>query len=230
MFKAFAATILLGLAAMQLAGGGGSAQAVAIPESETQVPFAVPGVFKTERCTVSSYNAGNANGVFYFAYLIADEPGKPPVATIKVTGNRVTWIEVAEKYRRQGIATELLDGLQASIGPITIDGTSPEGKAFADAWKAKNVTKTAPTGPIRYVLKTVCNGTSCKPTWVPVTDTASGTNCSCGCGCSSCNCGHQPVQQADPVRRSFFGRRFSGRGLFGGRLFSGRLLGRGCCR
>lgn len=111
---------------------------------------------------------------------------------------------------------------QAVAIPESLQVPAPPAPAVAPA---KPVAKPT-TGPVRYVLKTVCNGNSCKPVYVPVTDTASGTNCNCGCGCSSCNCGYQPVQQADPVRRGLFQRR----GLFGGRLFSGRLFGRGCCR
>lgn len=87
--------------------------------------------------------------------------------------------------------------------------------------------------PVQYRDVKVCGPNGCRIERRPIANVVgkvTGTDCSCGCGCSSCNCGYQPVKQADPVRRSFFGRRFSGRGLFGGRLFSGRLFGRGCCR
>jgi len=58
-----------------------------------------------------------------------------PCSACEVTlfGNYVEWIHVCEEWRRQGIATEILRGIEALYGPLTLDGVTESGEALVES-------------------------------------------------------------------------------------------------
>ena len=44
----------------------------------------------------------------------------------------VEWVHVCETMRREGIATEVLRGLEQHIGELMMDGATDAGDAFCD--------------------------------------------------------------------------------------------------
>lgn len=49
----------------------------------------------------------------------------------------VEWVHVDEQFRRQGIATEVMRGIEDIIPGITISGATDEGDAFCEAYERK---------------------------------------------------------------------------------------------
>jgi len=44
--------------------------------------------------------------------------------------NYVDWIHVCAEWRRQGIATEVLLGIETLVGPVKLEGVTDSGKAL----------------------------------------------------------------------------------------------------
>ena len=77
----------------------------------------------------------------YLAYRTDDEVAYPVcVCTIcraygEINWDWVEWIETVEQHRRQGIATELCQGIKRHRGvELEMTGATEAGESFVDAW------------------------------------------------------------------------------------------------
>ena len=52
---------------------------------------------------------------------------------VTLLGNHVEWIHVCEGWRRQGIAREVIAGLECLVGELELEGTTEAGEAFCRA-------------------------------------------------------------------------------------------------
>ena len=99
----------------------------------------IPGqhVFQTDRFDVFRVAIQRFQGcgrdVFMAWYHTEDIPR--PVCEITLFGNYIEWIQVSDDLRRQGIATEVLTGLENHVGSLVGEGVTEVGKAFCDAFK-----------------------------------------------------------------------------------------------
>lgn len=57
-------------------------------------------------------------------------------------GNYVEWLHVCEWYRRQGIATEVLEALEKHLGQLSFDGATDAGEAFCEAYDRRTDSET----------------------------------------------------------------------------------------
>lgn len=100
---------------------------------------------KTERFDIFHHRVvrnpelGNPRDM-YTAWFHSEDMPRPlcVVTTWPDYKNYVEWIEVADDYRRNGIATEVCAALLAKLGELSIDGATEDGKAFVAAWKEKH--------------------------------------------------------------------------------------------
>jgi len=65
-----------------------------------------------------------------------------PACTVTINVNTglpaphyIEWINTHELFRRQGIATEVLQGIVSLIGPIDVEGATDDWEAFEDSWR-----------------------------------------------------------------------------------------------
>ena len=81
------------------------------------------------------HTVGNWYGDTYLAFYRYQDVSQPvchvTLSEPEPEGYRyVLWIEVNSENRREGIATEVLLGLQQHVGPLFASGTTDAGKAF----------------------------------------------------------------------------------------------------
>lgn len=69
-----------------------------------------------------------------FTAWFRDEDVPRPVCVVTLFCNYVEWIQVCEHYRRRGIATEVLEGIEAIYGVMSMDGVTDAGEAFVEAY------------------------------------------------------------------------------------------------
>jgi GNAT superfamily N-acetyltransferase len=116
---------------------------------ERYEPFAQTKRFDIFRHrVVRSPDVGLPRDLFTAWYREEDVPR--PVCEIVLFVNPygvyVEWAHVCEKYRRQGIATEVLAGIEKRWGPFDMSGATPAGEKFVAAYgRKKNTTKTSKT-------------------------------------------------------------------------------------
>ena len=60
-------------------------------------------------------------------------------------GIYVEWVHVCARYRRKGVATEVLTALQNKWGPLSMSGITDAGEKFVAAYNRKNNKKPKPT-------------------------------------------------------------------------------------
>lgn len=61
-----------------------------------------------------------------------------PVCTVTIWGSWVEWVETISECRRDGIATEVVRGLEEHFGePLNMSGATDAGTAFCDAFERK---------------------------------------------------------------------------------------------
>lgn len=95
--------------------------------------------FVTERFVVSHVNcerneAAGFDGRDVYVAFFHDQDVPQPVCVVTLEDKWVEWIEVRADYRRQGIATEVLTGLESHVGSLELTGATDEGEAFLDAF------------------------------------------------------------------------------------------------
>lgn len=99
-------------------------------------------VFDTKRLrvfvTVLEPTPHNTERDVYMAFrLDEDRPLVCATCVVCLALNWVDWIEVTSEYRRQGFATELLNGIENDFGAILeISPGSDDGDAFCPAYAA----------------------------------------------------------------------------------------------
>jgi len=56
-------------------------------------------------------------------------------------GNWVEWVHVCQEFRRQGIATEVLDAIKKDLGSVSLSGATSEGEKLCEKmarkWRVK---------------------------------------------------------------------------------------------
>jgi len=55
------------------------------------------------------------------------------VCEVTLFGNYAEWIHVCKEWRRQGIATEVLRGIETLVGPVKLHGVTESGEAFVES-------------------------------------------------------------------------------------------------
>jgi GNAT superfamily N-acetyltransferase len=80
---------------------------------------------------------GGMPRTLFHAWFHSEDIAKPVccVTVNECFANFVEWIAVDERYRRRGIATEVLRAIEEDIGCVSIDGATDEGTAFCDAYE-----------------------------------------------------------------------------------------------
>lgn len=104
-----------------------------------------PTQFKTERFIVYRHEVkrpeklgGMHRTVFHAWFHSEDIPRPVCVVTVNESfGDFVEWLEVDSKFRRKGIATEVLRAIEEKIGCLTLSGATKAGDAFCEAYEAK---------------------------------------------------------------------------------------------
>lgn len=98
-------------------------------------------VFSTERldvfhvhCTRAEH-LGCGRDVYLAFHRVEDIPR--PICTVTLWGNWVEWIETVEDWRRAGIATEMIHGLERHVGVLEMDSATEAGEAFLQSLEAK---------------------------------------------------------------------------------------------
>ena len=70
----------------------------------------------------------------YLAFFHSEDIPRP-VCTLTIGPlNYVEWVEVPEGFRRQGIATEVIEAVEAACGLLDMSGVTDSGTAFCDAY------------------------------------------------------------------------------------------------
>lgn len=94
--------------------------------------------FSTERFTVTHVHCDRndergmlGRDVWIAFHRDIDHPR--PSCVVTLMGNWVEWIEVSPEERRQGIATEIIGGLENLVGELELTGVTEEGEKFVDA-------------------------------------------------------------------------------------------------
>lgn len=66
----------------------------------------------------------------FHAWMLSEDVPRPVVVVTvwEQFDNYVEWIYVEDQFRRKGFATEVLREIERQIGPLTIEGVTPEGK------------------------------------------------------------------------------------------------------
>lgn len=77
---------------------------------------------------------GSARDVFTAWFREKDVPR--PVCVVTLFGNFVEWVHVSERFRRQGIASEVLEGIEKEYGVLHMEGATDAGEAFVEAYIA----------------------------------------------------------------------------------------------
>jgi hypothetical protein len=77
--------------------------------------------------------------IMYHAWFHSADAAKPAcvvtISDVPTLGYRfVEWISTDEQHRREGIATEVLRAIEASIGELCVDGATDAGDAFCEAY------------------------------------------------------------------------------------------------
>jgi GNAT superfamily N-acetyltransferase len=96
--------------------------------------------FKTARFAVSHVHCERneefgflGRDVFIAFHRLADIPSPLCIVTLDHDGF-VEWVEVPKDHRREGIATEVLTGLEKHVGSLELSGVTEEGEAFVNAF------------------------------------------------------------------------------------------------
>jgi GNAT superfamily N-acetyltransferase len=116
---------------------------------ERYEPFAQTKRFDIFRHrVVRSPNVGLPRDLFT-AWCRDDDVPRPVcevVIFVNPYGTYVEWVHVCENYRRQGIATEVLAGIEKRWGPVDMSGVTPAGEKFVAAYgRKKKITNTDKT-------------------------------------------------------------------------------------
>ena len=103
------------------------------------------GPIRTNRLTIFSIEiprdkavGGFPRTVFQAWFHSNDVP--KPICNVTINEgllDYVEWVEVDEHFRRQGIATEVMQAIESVIPGITLYGCTESGEAFCDAYEAK---------------------------------------------------------------------------------------------
>lgn len=85
----------------------------------------------------SEANGGLARSVYHAWFHSQDVPFPVCVVTInECFMDYVEWIHVEERYRRQGIATEVLRAIELELGRVvTMDAVTDLGRAFVESYE-----------------------------------------------------------------------------------------------
>lgn len=79
-----------------------------------------------------------------FTAWYRDEDVPRPVCEVVLfvhpMGIFVEWVHVCEQYRRQGIATEVLEAITQRWGPLDMTGATPVGEKFVETFTLRNPT------------------------------------------------------------------------------------------
>lgn len=75
----------------------------------------------------------------YTAWHHSDDMPRPMcvVTVYPDYNNWVEWIEVADDYRREGIATEVCEALSKNLGGLNMSGATAVGEEFVAAWEKR---------------------------------------------------------------------------------------------
>jgi hypothetical protein len=93
--------------------------------------------FSTERFDVFHKHCtrnpelGVGRDVYLAFHRKADVPR--PVCVITLCGNYVEWCETGSEDRRQGIAREVMAGLEKHCGDLSVEAVTESGEAFVNA-------------------------------------------------------------------------------------------------
>lgn len=93
-------------------------------------------IFSTERLDVFHIHAernealGCGRDVYVAFHRLEDVPY--PIVVLTLFGNYVEWIETMDIWRRHGYGTELVRGMEKSVGILNMEGVTEAGEAFCD--------------------------------------------------------------------------------------------------
>lgn len=107
--------------------------------------FAADAPLRTARFDIHRHEITRDNKVggmprtVFHAWHHSEDVPKPVciVTVFECFSNYVEWVHVDEHHRRQGIATEVLQAIENEFGALTMEGTTPSGTAFCEAYEAK---------------------------------------------------------------------------------------------
>lgn len=104
-------------------------------------------VFSTERLNVEASHNGGVISLQAYCKVQGTV-----VATAKVDPrtHALVWLEVVPERRREGFATELYRGLCAHYGTLSVNASTPEGKAWAASLGAPAATYTPAAPAVRH--------------------------------------------------------------------------------
>ena len=69
----------------------------------------------------------------YVAFARYDQTPRP-LCTVTVGNRIVWWLHTDREHRRQGIAAEIMQGLEQLVGPLEHSGVTRSGRAFVKAF------------------------------------------------------------------------------------------------
>jgi len=64
------------------------------------------------------------------------------VCEVTLWGNYIEWLHVCEEWRRNGVATEVMRGLEKNVGELDYSGVTEAGEAFCAAYEKKTEQQT----------------------------------------------------------------------------------------
>ena len=107
-------------------------------ESRPDVRFGYQPIIQTKRFDIFHTHItrnpllGAGRDVYTAWYRNDDVPR--PVCVVTLFASYVEWIEVTQILRREGIATEVLEGLELKYGLLNYESASEEGEAFCESY------------------------------------------------------------------------------------------------